>query len=101
MTDMIGSAISNSLAGIASATRRVNAAAESIATSGVDTSSKTPANGVSTSPLVDPNSLSGAQGLGDVGALVDLMQASQSYKANVAVLKTANRVEKTAIDMLG
>jgi hypothetical protein len=102
--NMIGSAINSSLAGIASATRRINASAESIAASGEDVSATTPAktsSASSSSPLADPASLSGVQSVGDAGPIVDLMQASLSYRANVAVLKVENRVEKSVIDILG
>jgi hypothetical protein len=99
---MISSAIRSSLAGIASATRRINASAESIAASGTEVTA--PANTINASsslPLADPAFLSGVQSVGDVGPIVDLMQASLSYRANVAVLKVENRVEKSVIDILG
>jgi hypothetical protein len=101
---MTSSAINSSLAGIASATRRVNASAQSIAASGEDVLATAPAKATSaspSSPLADPASLSGVQSVGDVGPIVDLMQASLSYRANVAALKVENRVEKSVIDILG
>ncbi len=103
---MVSMAISNALSGLHGAGERLEAAAARVTRAGTgfaqnpNTDQPQTTGNVPTGAKPASSSVSGLAGLDLAAGVVDAKQAANSYKASIAVIKTANKMFDALLDIV-